>query len=80
MSSYEPVLESIADRFDGQLAIVKVDIDAQPDLASRYQIQSIPSMLLFRHGELVEFVVGGRSEAELTAILQPHLLAAPAVE
>ncbi|HEY0944787.1 MAG TPA: thioredoxin [Opitutaceae bacterium] len=54
--------------------VVKVDVDAEPDLASRYAIRSIPTLLVFRHGEVVDRIVGLVSAASI----HEHLDAASA--
>jgi thioredoxin 1 len=51
-------LDEIATERAGQAVIAKVDIDAHPELAARYGIRSIPSLLIFRAGEVVDTLVG----------------------
>ncbi len=53
-----PLVEALADEFDGRAIVGKVDVDAQPDLARRYDVRSIPSLLIFRDGEIRQRVVG----------------------
>lgn len=67
-------LNEIAAERAGRAVIAKVDVDAHPELAARYAIRSIPALLVFRDGEVVDTLVGVRSKAE---ILQ-HLDAAAA--
>jgi len=74
----EPTIEAIANKYEGQLVVVKINIDDHPDLAERYEISGIPAFLLFQNGQVMENIVGGRSEAELTRILQPYLQGKPA--
>lgn len=45
-----PVLESVANKLDGKVIIVKVDVDESPDLAQRFGIMSVPTMILFKKG------------------------------
>ena len=52
--SVAPVLDSLADEFDGELVVAKVDTDIEQELAQSYGIRSLPTMLLFRNGEPVE--------------------------
>ena len=56
--SLAPHLDTLAARYEGQAKIVKLDIDANPDVASRYGIRSIPALLLFKGGEVVDHMVG----------------------
>ena len=74
----EPAVAAIARKFEGQLVVGKVDVDAEPELAQQFQIEGIPALLLFRQGEVVEYLVGQRSERQLETALQPYLQAGPA--
>lgn len=58
-------LNEIAAERAGQLSVAKVDVDANPDLAAQFNVRSIPSLLLFRDGKVVEMLVGLRSKAEI---------------
>jgi thioredoxin 1 len=60
-----PVLEEIADENAGKLTIAKLDIDANPETARKYQIMSIPTMAVFANGELVKTIVGARPKAAI---------------
>jgi thioredoxin 1 len=53
-----PLVEALAGEFEGRAIVGKVDVDAQPDLARRYDVRSIPSLLIFRDGEITQRVVG----------------------
>jgi thioredoxin len=60
-----PVLEDLARQEAGRVAIAKVNVDEQPGLAQRYGVQAIPTLLLFRDGEVVDTVVGAVPRGEL---------------
>ncbi len=64
-----PVIEEIATEFDGIATVGKVDVDANKSLAERYAISSIPALLLFKDGEVVDRVAGVVPKSELTAKL-----------
>ncbi len=53
-----PVVEELADDYDGKLKVMKVDVDASPQTASNYGIRSIPTLLIFKDGKPVQQVVG----------------------
>jgi thioredoxin 2 len=71
-----PTLEALAARQAGRLKVVKVDVDANPQLAARFGAQSIPLLVALRDGREVDRVVGALPPAALEARLAP-LLAAP---
>ena len=53
-----PVLEEIADEYDGQAVIGKLDVDANRETAVKYGIQAIPTLLLVKDGEIADRIVG----------------------
>ena len=53
-----PLVEALATEFEGRAVVGKVDVDAQPALARKYDVRSIPSLLVFRDGEVANRVVG----------------------
>ena len=67
-----PVLDQLAEDYDGRAAIRKVDVDANQDLAARYGIRSIPTLMVFKNGEPVETLTGMQSRSVLDAALQRH--------
>lgn len=68
-----PVLEDLAADYAGEAAIVKVDVEAEPALASSYGVTSLPVLLLFRGGQEVARVVGLQSRTRLAALLDANL-------
>jgi thioredoxin 1 len=58
-----PVIEELAEEFDGKAAICKVNTDEQQELASKFAVRSIPTILLMKDGEVVETMVGAASKA-----------------
>lgn len=71
--SLAPVLEDLATRLDGALAVVKVDTDAEQELAAQYGVRSLPTLMVFRHGEAVAQAVGAQPLAALERLVAPHL-------
>ena len=67
-----PVIESIADDYAGKVRVGKVDVDSNPRTAGRFNVRSIPSILYFKDGELVETVIGVRSKHQLEELIQTH--------
>ncbi len=70
-----PVLDEIATEQAGQVKVAKVNIDAQPALAARYGIQSIPTLLYFANGELRNQSVGVAGKKAITSKLEALALA-----
>ena len=65
-----PVIDELATEFDGKAKIGKVDIDANRDAAVNYGIQSIPSIIIFKNGEVVNKFVGISPKDELANALE----------
>lgn len=61
-----PIIEELAADFDGTAKICKVNTDEEQDLATKYGIRSIPTMLIIKDGEVVDQVVGASSKQALT--------------
>ncbi|MEO7386574.1 MAG: thioredoxin [Gammaproteobacteria bacterium] len=70
-----PILEHVAQAFAGRARVVKVDTEAEPELAARFQIRSIPTVLLFRDGQVASQFVGVQPEATIRDWVTPFLLA-----
>ncbi|OOS08372.1 thioredoxin [Moraxella cuniculi DSM 21768] len=68
-----PTLEELAADYAGRAKIVKVNVDDNPESAARFGIRSIPTLFVFKDGERVEAVVGGRPKSEFAALLDKHL-------
>ena len=68
-----PTVAELAADYAGRATVAKVDVDANADLAGRYGIASIPSLLVFRNGQVVERLVGVQSKKSLAAKLDAHL-------
>jgi thioredoxin 1 len=62
-----PVLEELAAEYEGRARIVKIDSDANPETVRAYGVMSMPTLSLFRGGELVSQVVGARPRSQLRA-------------
>jgi thioredoxin len=68
-----PVLEQVNTQLKGQLKVVKIDSDRYPQLASQHQIQALPTLVLFKHGQPVERIEGVQTAEQLVQQIQPHL-------
>lgn len=70
-----PVLEGAAQAFEPRLRVAKVDTDAEPDLAARYRIQAIPTMILFRGGRELARHSGAMPAGAFRSWIERHLAA-----
>ncbi|HLI43157.1 MAG TPA: thioredoxin [Acidimicrobiales bacterium] len=68
-----PVLEEIAGDKAGQLKVAKLNVDDNPRTAQRFQVMSIPTLILFKDGEMAGRIVGARSKSQILAEFEPHL-------
>lgn len=68
-----PTLKHLADRTGGKLNIVKVDIDRARDVATKFQVQSVPTMILFKDGKVVWRQSGVQPLGKLEAQVKPYL-------
>ena len=64
-----PIVAEIADEYTGRVKVCKVDVDAQPELAAAFRVNSIPTLVLMDHGVVKNVSVGYRPKSELTAML-----------
>lgn len=69
----EPVLEKVVEHFGGKLFVAKVDTDEEQRLAGQFGIRSLPTMMLFRHGEVIDQVMGVQAESALIQLVEKAL-------
>lgn len=60
-----PVLDELAGEYDGRLSIMRMDVDQNPKMATKYGVMSIPTLLIFKQGKPVSHMVGFRTKADL---------------
>lgn len=68
-----PVVEEIAEQYDGQIKVVKLNTDENPQVASQYGIRSIPTLMIFKGGQRVDMVVGAVPKTTLANTLEKYL-------
>ena len=64
-----PVLDEVAKRYEGRAKVVKVDIDESPELAQRFGVSAVPTLVLFKDGKVVQQVMGFQSPKQLSTLL-----------
>jgi thioredoxin 1 len=68
-----PVVEEIAGEFDGKLKVGKLDVDNNPEVSMRFGIRSIPTLMVFKGGKVVEQIIGAVPKRNLLDKLTPHV-------
>jgi thioredoxin 1 len=67
-----PVLEQLASEYEGKVKVTKLDVDSNIRTATRFNVRSIPTLLFFKGGKLVDQVVGAVPKAQLDAKFKQH--------
>lgn len=68
-----PILDELAKEYEGQLKIAKLDVDQNPNTAMQYNVQSIPTLIVYKGGKAVERIVGFMPKAKLMDRIRPYL-------
>lgn len=68
-----PTIDELADKYEGKVPVLKIDVDEEQELAMKYGVQSIPTVILFDDGDVAEQLVGVRDEETYTQLLDDHL-------
>ena len=69
----EPLLEKLQQAHEHDLSVVKLDVQDHPDVAARYGVLNLPTLIVFRHGEAVEHLAGHMPLSVLERKMQPYL-------
>ena len=68
-----PIINELGEELAGVAKVCKIDIDEQPELAEKYRVMSIPTLMVFKNGEAVEKEVGGRTKTALAELVNKHV-------
>jgi len=71
-----PTFEKLAQQYGDQITFAKVNVDELPDVANQFSVRSIPTLILLQDGNVIERLVGLRSEKELVQVLSRHTVGA----
>ena len=71
--SLSPIVDEVANELAGKLAVVKCNVDDNQDLAMKFGVMSIPTLIVFKNGEEVDRSVGALPKARLQTLLEKHL-------
>lgn len=67
--AFAPTLDAVAQAYEGRVDVVKVDVDAEPELARQFRVMSIPTLVLMENGQVKEKRVGVQSQADVEAMI-----------
>ncbi|WP_050698817.1 thioredoxin [Anaeromassilibacillus senegalensis] len=68
-----PIMDELAEKYEGRAVVAKVNTEEEPDLAARFNVQSIPNVLLFKNGQMIENEVGVRPLQHFEALLDKNI-------
>lgn len=68
-----PMVEEIAKEYDGKLKVGKLDVDSNPQVSMKYGVRSIPTLLVFRDGRVVEQIIGAVPKRQLVDKISSHI-------
>ncbi len=68
-----PVLEDLAEEYEGRINIVKLNADAEPEVLAKYGVRGLPTMMIFKQGESVDTTVGAQPYSAIKRFIEKHL-------
>ena len=68
-----PTVEALAGEYDGRVTVAKLNIDENPGVPGRFMIRGIPTLLLFKDGQLAETLVGLASKEDIALLIEKHI-------
>ncbi|OGT49510.1 MAG: thioredoxin [Gammaproteobacteria bacterium RIFCSPHIGHO2_12_FULL_41_15] len=68
-----PILDEVATEYEGRLKVVKVNVDKNRETPAKYNVRGIPTLLLFKEGNVIDSKVGALIKSQLTAFIDEHL-------
>ncbi|MFZ5952510.1 MAG: thioredoxin [Candidatus Rifleibacteriota bacterium] len=69
-----PIIDNLSHKYDGKVLVAKVNVDNSPDLAAKFGISTIPTILFFKDGKMIHSAVGVMPEAEFDTMIKEKLL------
>lgn len=68
-----PVIEELADEFEGKIQVTKMNVDENPSTPGKYSIRAIPTLILFKDGQILDQITGAVGKVQLTALINKAL-------
>jgi thioredoxin 1 len=69
----DPIVDELATKYNGQMRVGKVDVDINPDIQEMFGVMGIPTLILFKGGQPVEYLVGFKPRNQIESALNPYL-------
>ena len=69
----EPTVEALAEEFQGKVKVAKLNVDENPEAAARYGVRSIPTLIVFKDGQVQEAITGARPKGEFVQVLEQYV-------
>ncbi len=68
-----PIVDELASEYDGRAKVSKLNVDDEGEIAAKFRVMSIPTLMIFKNGDVVEKVIGARSKSELASLIDKHI-------
>lgn len=68
-----PIVDELASEYDGKAKVSKLNVDDEGEIAAKFRVMSIPTIMIFKNGDVVEKVIGARSKSELSSLIDKHI-------
>jgi len=68
-----PIVDELANEYAGKVKISKLNVDDEGEIAAKFRVMSIPTIMIFKDGDVVEKVIGARSKTELSSLIEKHV-------
>jgi len=68
-----PYMEQLADEYKGKASVAKINVDEEGELAAKFRVLSIPTIMLFKGGQVAEKIIGARSKEEFAGLIDKNL-------
>lgn len=68
-----PIVDELANEYDGKIKVAKVNVDEEGELAQKFRVMSIPTLMVFKSGEVADKIIGARPKDELASVIEKNL-------
>ena len=68
-----PIVDELAVEYEGKAKVSKLNVDDEGEIAAKFRVMSIPTIMIFKNGDVVEKVIGARSKSELALLIDKHV-------